>query len=361
MVAAVNPEKILVTGGAGFVGSTIALALKRDIPGAEVVALDNLKRRGAELGLPRLRAGGVRFEHGDIRCSEDLEALGPCDLIVECSAEPSVHAGYGGSPAYVINTNLLGTVQCLEHARRHGAGLIFLSTSRVYPIAGLREIPLEERGGRLVVPAGRRGPGWSEAGIGEAFPLAGSRSIYGATKLASELLIEEYRAMYGIRAVINRCGVLSGPWQMGKVDQGVIVLWMARHVFGGRLAYMGFGGRGTQVRDLLHVDDLYDLLRLQLADLERHSGQIYNVGGGAAVSVSLSELTTLCERVSGRRVAMGSDPETRAADVPYYVTDNTAVTAATGWRPRRSAEQILTEIHGWLLEHQDQLKPVLGS
>lgn len=350
--------RILITGGAGFVGSNLALALKRDLDGVEVVAFDNLKRRGSELALERLRAGGIQFEHGDVRCLEDLEAQKPADLVIECSAEPSVHAGYNGSPAYVLNTNLLGTINCLEYARRHGSAMIFLSTSRVYPIAGLRALPLEERRDRLAVAAGHSGVGWSEAGIAEGFPLSGSRSIYGTTKLASELLIEEYRAMYGLKAVINRCGILTGPWQMGKVDQGVVVLWMARHVFGGQLTYMGFGGRGHQVRDLLHVDDLYALLRLQMANLDRLSGRVFNVGGGNEVSVSLRELTSLCERISGRVVVMASDPVTSEADVPYYITDNNQVTAATGWKPVRLPETILADIHFWLNDRRDMLIPL---
>ena len=97
--------------------------------------------------------------------------------------------------------------------------------------------------------------------------------------------------MYGLRAVINRCGVISGPWQMGKVDQGFVVLWLSRHLFGGPLSYMGFGGHGLQVRDVLHVDDLYDLIVRQLNGLNEYSGSLFNVGGGMASSVSLRELT----------------------------------------------------------------------
>ncbi len=125
MSAGLNYRRILVTGGAGFVGSTLALAFKRDFPSMEVVALDNLKRRGSELNLPRLRAGGVGFVHGDIRNIEDLDAVGEMDLLLECSAEPSVLAGYGESPLYVIQTNLNGTVNCLEIARKHKMDTVF--------------------------------------------------------------------------------------------------------------------------------------------------------------------------------------------------------------------------------------------
>ncbi len=352
---------IVVTGGAGFVGSSLAVAFKRESAEVDVLAVDNLKRRGSELAIARLAAAGVRFEHGDIRCVEDLDALPPADLVVECSAEPSVHAGYGGSPAYLVNTNLTGTLNCLEYARRHGAAVVFLSTSRVYPIAALRGLPTEVRGDRLVIRPGAAGPGWSEAGIAEDFPLAGARSLYGTTKLASELVIEEYRGMYGLKAIVNRCGVLAGPWQMGKVDQGFVSLWMARHLFGGNLAYMGFGGEGLQVRDVLHVADLYDLLRLQLADLDRHDGQVYNVGGGGGVAVSLRELTGLCRRASGRCVDIGRVPETRAADVAWYVTDTRRVRAATGWAPRRGLDGIVQEVHDWMVAERPRLERVLAG
>lgn len=351
--------RILVTGGAGFVGSNLASLFKRDMPDADVVALDNLRRRGSELALPRLRAAGVEFSHGDVRNPEDLAEIGDFDLMLECSAEPSVHAGYGASPAYVVNTNLVGTVNCLEAVRRCGAALVFLSTSRVYPIAGLRALPLETVDRRLVPVAGAAGPGWSAAGITTAFPMAGSRSIYGATKLASELLIEEYGAMYGLRAVVNRCGVLTGPWQMGKVDQGFVVLWAARHLFGGSLAYMGFGGTGAQVRDILHVADLYDLIRLQVDRIGEHAGRTYNVGGGAGTSVSLAELTDFCVRRCQRVVEIGRDPETRAADIPYYVTDNADVSAATGWKPARGVETIVGDIFAWLEAHSAEVQPIL--
>ncbi|NGZ06348.1 MAG: NAD-dependent epimerase/dehydratase family protein [Magnetococcales bacterium] len=353
-------KRILVTGGAGFVGSNLALALKRDLAWVEVIALDNLKRRGSELALERLKQGGVLFCHGDIRCPEDLAAVGPVDLILECSAEPSVQAGYGGSPAYVLQTNLAGTMHCLELARQHGSAIIFLSTSRVYPIAGLRAIPLKEQGSRLVVAPGQAGIGWSEAGIDEGFPLAGSRSIYGATKLASELLIEEYRAMYGLSVIINRCGILTGPWQLGKVDQGVVVLWMARHCFGLPLRYIGFGGTGRQVRDLLHVDDLYDLLRVQMADLTRYSGLVRNVGGGAEISCSLQELTDWCQRITGQTVPIASDPVTQDFDIPYYVSNHDQITRESGWRPQRRVEQTLLDIHGWIMAHRDRLAPLFG-
>jgi CDP-paratose 2-epimerase len=353
--------RILITGGAGFVGSSLALMFKRDRPHDDVCALDNLKRRGSELALARLARAGVRFVHGDVRSVDDLRDAGAFDLLVECSAEPSVHAGYGGSPSYVLETNLTGTINCLEVARAHKADVIFLSTSRVYPIERLRAMSLERTATRLTIPEHAHGLGWSSQGIATGFPLGGYRSMYGATKLASELVIEEYRAMYGLRTIVNRCGVISGPWQMGKVDQGFIVLWASRHLYGGRLSYIGFGGEGLQVRDVLHVSDLYDLLKVQLADLGHYSGAVFNAGGGQANSVSLAELTVMCRERAGTTIPIDSIPDTSAADVPYYVSDNSEVTTATGWSPSRRLETILDEVFAWLREHRASLEPILTS
>jgi CDP-paratose 2-epimerase len=351
--------RILITGGAGFVGSNLAL-LMTERRGGEVVAFDNLRRRGSELALPRLRAGGVGFVHGDIRNPQDLDELPAADLVIECSAEPSVHAGYAGSPRYLLDTNLFGTISCLDYARRYRSRLIFLSTSRVYSIAALRALPLQRTGRRFVLERAAQGPGWSEHGIAENFPTTGPRSLYGASKLASELLIEEYNAAYGLEAIVNRCGVLTGPWQMGKVDQGFFVFWAARHVYGGALAYSGFGGGGHQVRDVLHIADLFDLICRQIDSFENYSGRTYNVGGGPALSVSLAELTALCAARTGRCLELGSDPATRPADIPYYVTDNTAVAEAAGWAPTRSVEAILDEVAEWLARYRAELEPVLA-
>ena len=353
-------EKILVTGGAGFVGSNLALAFKRDGLAIRVVAFDNLKRRGSELALKRLRAGGVEFVHGDVRNQNDLNRVGSADLVIEASAEPSVQAGYDGDPSYLTETNLVGAIHCLEYARRHGSDFVFLSTSRVYPIEPLRALPLTQSESRVVLDLSVGRVGVSAAGIAETFPLSGHRSLYGATKLAAEFLVQEYSAMYGLRAIINRCGVLAGPWQMGKVDQGFVVLWLARHLFGGPLSYIGFGGNGYQVRDVLHVDDLYDLVLRQLGSIERHRGRVYNIGGGMGNSVSLRELTAICRQMSGRDLPIGRIAETTPGDIPFYVTDCSAVTEATGWWPRQSLQQILDDIGRWLLDHRAELEPILS-
>ncbi len=353
-------KTILVTGGAGFVGAQLAMGFKEAGDAGRVVALDNLKRRGSELNLPRLRAAGVEFVHGDVRCPSDLADCGPADLLVECSAEPSVLAGYDGSPAYVTDANLAGAVNCLEHARRHGSAFIFLSTSRVYPVAALNRLAYTEGETRFDLAKEQPLPGASEEGISEDFPLAGARSLYGATKLCAELLITEYAEMYGLRAVVNRCGVIAGPWQMGRVDQGVVALWAARHMFGGTLKYIGYGGAGRQVRDMLHVADLLGLVRMEALGMDRFAGRVFNAGGGRAVSASLRELTEICAAASGRRIDIASEPETRAADVPVYITDHRRLTEFCGWRPERTVPDIVGDVCRWLRDNGDALRGILG-
>ncbi len=356
-----NPTKlrVLVTGGAGFIGASLAVGLAAGNPDWEVIALDNLRRRGSELNLPRLREANVGFLHGDVRELDDLLEAGSVDAIIECSAEPSVMAGVNGSPEYVVRTNLEGAYNCLELARRTDAQLIFLSTSRVYPVAALEGLAYDELDTRLELSDEQAVPGVSKRGIGETFPLAGARTLYGATKLCAEHLIEEYAETYGLEAVINRCGVVAGPWQMGKVDQGVFTYWMLAHQFGRPLSYIGFGGTGKQVRDLLHVDDLLDLVHEQLRDRERWAGVTVNVGGGRACSLSLQETTALCAEITGRIVDIRPAGEDRPGDIPIYISDCTHLYEMTEWRPRRGPDEILADIHAWIVEHEVALAAAL--
>lgn len=354
-----DARRVLITGGAGFVGSAIAVQLARRRPGWQLVAFDNLRRRGSEVNLVRLRAAGVEFVHGDVRSEHDLSAAGPVDAVVECSAEASVLAGTDGSPAYVIDTNIRGTCNCLELARRHEAQVVFLSTSRVYPLASLRALELDEAETRFELATNQPLPGASADGISESFPLDGARTIYGTTKLAGEQLVEEYAAAYGLQVVIDRCGVISGPGQLGKAEQGVFGHWLLAHHFGRSLRYIGYGGRGKQVRDLLHVDDLVELVEDQLLRPEHWVGVKANVGGGRACSLSLHEATVLCRELTGTEVPIDSVPDDRPGDVPLYLSDCARLFAHTDWRPRRDARTTLAEMHEWITENERQLEEAL--
>ena len=320
-------ENILITGGAGFAGSALALSIKRRFPESRVYAFDNLKRRGSEMNLPRLRAAGVEFVHGDVRDLSDLLALPKMpDLIIEASAEPSAQAGYGGSPQYLIDTNLMGCYNCLELARRSECDFFFLSTSRVYPYRMLNSLEFVETEKR--------------------FQLTSAQSVRGA---------------YGFRYFIERFGVLTGPWQMAKSDQGVVALWVAAHVLKKNLAYIGFGGQGKQVRDFLHVDDFCDLVIAQIEDFGAFHGKRLNAGGGNAVSTSLCELTQLCEEVTGNRLDFRSEPENRPADVRVFITDHRQLSAIHGWKPLRSAQSTVQDIFEWVRANETLVRTLITN
>jgi CDP-paratose 2-epimerase len=343
--------RVMVTGGAGFIGSTTALALAERHPDWTVVACDNLFRRGSELNLPRLRAAGVGFVHADVRHPEDLARVGEVQALVECSAEPSVTAAH----ELVVPVNLLGAYHCFELARRHGAQVVFVSTSRVYPVATLEELAYDEAATRFELRDEQPVTGASGRGVAEDLPIAGARTMYGASKLAAELLLAEYDLPW----VVNRCGVVAGPWQMGKVDQGVFAHWALSFHFGRPLTYVGYGGTGKQVRDLLHVDDLVELFDDQLQRPEHWARRTYNVGGGRPVSLSLLEATELCREMTGRDVPIGSVAETRAGDVRCYLSDCSALHAHTDWRPRRDARAILADVLGWVAANERLIETAL--
>ncbi len=351
--------RVLVTGGAGFVGGNLAVALAERHGDWEIVAFDNLMRRGSELNLPRLKNAGVGFVHGDVREPSDIAAAGNFDAMVECSAEPSVLAGFADA-SYSVHTNLLGAFNCLERTRQEEAFLVFLSTSRVYPVAPQLELQLEETETRFELAGSQPVAGAGAAGISEDFPMSGARTLYGATKLSAEHLIEEYANAFGLRAVTNRCGVIAGPWQMGKVDQGVFSWWLLAHRFGRPLSYIGYGGSGKQVRDLLHVDDLIDLVEEQICDPDRWRGVTANVGGGRECSLSLLEATEICRELTGSEVPIGTEAETRPGDVPVYLSDCSRLRSLTSWRPRRGAHDVLADLLDWSAVHEDELRAALG-
>ena len=352
-------KTILITGGAGFVGSNLAMALKRDHENLRIIALDNLNRRGSELNLPRLKESDIDFVKGDIRYAKDFENLPKIDLLLECSADASALSGMDGNPNYCLETNIMGTIQCLNFARKFQAPVIFLSSSRIYPIEAIHHLNFTEKESRFELDENNVA-GLSKKGINENFSLKGYRTIYGTTKLASEMILEEYGYAYNLPYIVNRCGVLTGPWQMGKVDQGFVVLWLANHYFQKPLKYIGFGGQGKQVRDILDIDDLYELVKLQIDNPEKFNGQTFNIGGGLKRSLSLFELTRHCEELTGNRLQIAPESQTRPGDIPWYISDTSQIKTFCGWQPKRSILNTLARIHTWIVKYQADLKNVLG-
>ena len=351
--------RILITGGAGFVGSALARYLKQSLSGCTVVAFDNLKRRGSELNLLSFRESGIEFVHGDIRCRSDLAALaGDFDVLIDASAEPSVHAGTGGSPDYVVETNLVGAFNCLCFAKERKSRFILLSTSRVYSIQPLRDLQLIEGKTRFEIGNQQTVPGIGREGISEDFPTHLARSFYGASKLGAEQLVQEFQVTYGMQAAVLRCGVIAGPGQFGKADQGVFTMWVAHHYFHRPVRYIGFGGEGKQVRDLLHIQDLCELTGRIVKSATEYEGAVLNVGGGIERSVSLMELTQICRKLVGNEVATSGVSDTAGFDVPLYVSDCSRLFSRSDWRPKRSVEVLVSDIFQWIRSNEAALKPL---
>jgi len=350
-------KNILITGGCGFIGSNLAVRLS-DL-GYKVTCLDNLSRRGSEILMNRILERGCNFIHGDIRNMEDLNKLkDEYQILLECSAEPSVLIGTKGDEArFLINNNLTGSINCFEFARERKISIIFFSTSRVYPYNRITSFEFKEEKTRFVYNDIAKS-GVSKKGISTEFSLDGVRSLYGATKLASEYLLKEYSENYSLHSIINRCGVIAGPWQLGKVDQGVFTYWLVCHYFKNNLSYIGFGGKGKQVRDLLHIDDLGDLIIKQINKLNNYRGQIFNVGGGIFSDLSLLETTNLCQTITGNQISINSSIPNRPFDVIWYITDNTMIKKEFEWVPQRDGKTILEDIYNWLNNNQSIVEKI---
>ena len=353
--------KVLITGGCGFVGSNLAISIKKNFLNSDVICFDNLSRRGSELNLNKILSYGIKFIHGDVRIKTDFDKIPKVDLVIDAAAEPSVLSGKAdGELENLMETNLSGTIHTLYFVKKHDASFIFLSTSRVYPYDKLEKINLDKFKKSFIVSENQSILGINNNGISEKFPLEGVRTLYGATKLSSEYLIQEFAHNFNIPCVINRCGVISGPFQMGKIDQGVIVLWMAKHYWKGKLSYIGYGGEGQQVRDVLHINDLYNLIEWQIKNINLHNSNIFNVGGGSKNAISLYELTALCQKITGNKIVIDSNLESRPGDIPLYITDNSKIINFSGWKPEKSIIDILSEIQQWIRNDEVFLKPILS-
>lgn len=336
--------KILVTGISGFAGSNIAINMLQTEPKNKIIGFDNLSRPGCERNIEILRNTGIEIIRGDIRNQSDIDTLPAVDWIIDCAANPSVLAGLNGqsSSRQLMEHNLLGTINLLEYCKKHKAGLILLSTSRVYSASELAVLPMELSNDRFELKPSER-KGISQSGITENFPTTAPISLYGASKLASEALILEYGECFGFPVWINRCGVLAGAGQFGKGDQGIFSYWIHSFREKSPLKYIGFNGTGHQLRDALHPKDLVSLLSQQIMEPDSEAPKIVNLGGGIDNSMSLKELSNWCEERFGSNEIISSE-EVRPMDAPWIVIDSTTAQNAWNWHVEIKIEDILNEI-----------------
>lgn len=350
--------KILLLGVCGFVGSALIKAFCELTSELEIYGLDNFIRRGSETNRGPLENLGVKIFHGDTRCASDLEAIPPVDWVIDAAANPSVLAGADGkmSSRQLIEHNLIGTINLLEMCKERECGFSLLSTSRVYSIPALAELPLEVKDKAYTLKQGADLPiGITEAGVSENFSMLPPLSFYGSSKFASEYLALEYHETFTFPLWINRCGVLAGAGQFGRADQGIFSFWINVYLRDRPLAYLGFNGLGYQVRDCLHPADLARLLLQQMRTSNSEKELLQNVSGGAASAMSLAQLSDWCaDRFGPREIAKESTG--RPFDLPWVVLDSTRARQQWDWEPEISRETILREIAVHAEAHPDWLE-----
>ena len=349
--------RLLITGICGFVGSSLANWFREQEPSCEIIGIENFVRPGSETNRSRLRSRGIRVQHGDVRNASDFENLPAVDWVIDAAANPSALAGVDGhsSSRQVIEHNLFGTVNLLEYCKRVEAGLILLSTSRVYSIPALAALPLTKGNAAFEWNENAKPPvGASINGLTTEFSTSPPISFYGSTKLASETLALEYHHRFAFPVWINRCGVIAGAGQFGTAEQGIFSYWIHAYAQKQPLKYVGFDGSGGQVRDALHPDDLAELVARQIDSSHQSGATIFNVGGGSVNAMSLAQLTSWCAKRFGKH-SIASDPAPRAFDVPWLVMDNRKTTSAFNWRPKRDLPSILDEIASHAAKNPDWL------
>lgn len=338
---------IFITGICGFVGSTIAKFLLDTSSSYKIFGIDNLSRPGSWLNKKVLEERGVKVYHGDIRMESDLEAVPKADWVIDAAANPSVLAGVDGksSSLQLVQNNLTGTINLLEYCKKHNAGFILLSTSRVYSIPPLANLKMTVENSAYVPDASQDfSAGLSQEGASELFSTAPPISLYGCTKLSSEQLSLEYGLTFNFPVWINRCGVLAGPGQFGHPGQGIFAYWIHSFQEKKPLKYIGFGGTGYQVRDCLHPRDLVNLLTRQFNEpLKSDKPRLINVSGGKENSMSLSQLTEWCKREVGNNEVISTNTE-RPFDIPWMVLDSSLAKKVWNWETQTPIHDVLTEI-----------------
>ena len=342
--------KILITGGCGFVGSNLCIFLKNS--GFKVFSLDNLSRKGSEINKKRIEIKKNKNFKFDISDKKKIKLLPKFDFIIDCCAEPSVEASRKSSKdaIRVFKTNLEGTLNILLKCNKDKSNIIFLSSSRAYSINSLNKL---NKNKNII-----KNPLKIRKSIGLKFDTSSPKTLYGFTKLASEDLIREFSYANNIKYIVNRCGVITGPWQMGKVDQGFVSFFVWNILNKRNIKFIGYGGHGYQERDLLHIDDLNQLIKKQIKKFNKLYNKSYSVGGGIKNLISLKLLKNKIEKVTGNKIKSIPVNRTSIYDIPYFLTEIKAVKKLYNWSPKKNINNILNDIYNWQVQNYKLLKKI---
>lgn len=332
--------RILITGGAGFIGCNLADACIR--AGHNVTIFDNLSRRGSEANLKWLQSQHGRrdfdFVQGDIRDYASISAAAlHQDAIYHLAAQTAVTTSVV-DPRPDFEINALGTFNVLE-AARHAEGdpiFIYSSTNKVY--GGMDDSPAEEQAVRYVLPD-------YPEGVSEARPLD-FHSPYGCSKGAADQYVHDYSRIYGLRSVVFRQSCIYGQRQMGVEDQGWVAWFIIAAVSGKPITIYG---NGKQVRDLLHVDDLVRAFQMATNQIDVTAGQVYNLGGGPQNTLAIwTEFQPLLCEVLGTDVQAAGFSEWRPGDQPVFVADVRKAEREFGWAPQIGVREGITRLAEWV-------------
>ncbi len=347
-------QTILITGGAGFIGSNLAQRLLAE-PNTQVRIFDNLSRRGVEHNvawLRSLRGAANRLEiiQGDVRNAKAVtQAVRDVSEIYHLAAQVAVTTSIE-APETDFEVNALGTLRVLEAARlsTRKPFLLYTSTNKVY--GSLDGVPVHSNGSRYEADQ----PGF--LGVAEDEPLD-FHSPYGCSKGTADQYVRDYARIYNLPTVVFRMSCIAGPQQFGNEDQG----WVAHFL------YCALAGRpitvygdGRQVRDVLHVHDLIDAMFAAREHRRTTRGQIYNLGGGLQRATSVLEMLHSIERQIGRPLDLHSK-DVRPGDQPLYISDTAKLERDTGWTPSRSLDQTLADIRAFWTDHGEAIRSLQQS
>lgn len=333
--------KVLITGGAGFIGCNWAARLIR--AGHDVTVYDNLSRKGAAANLKWLRGQGeLNFVQADVRDAAAIaQAVRGHQAVYHLAAQVAVTTSVV-NPREDFEINTLGTFNVLEAARLSGDKplVVFASTNKVY--GGMEEVRVSEAETRYYYTD-------LPLGLPESQPLD-FHSPYGCSKGAGDQYVRDYARIYGLNTAVFRQSCIYGLRQFGVEDQG----WLAHFVIAtvkGRP--INIYGNGKQVRDMLWVDDLLDAYEIALKDPARVSGRIYNIGGGPDFTLSIwTEVGPLLAELAGRPIEVRYG-DWRPGDQQVYISDIRKAAAELGWRPKTAPRDGLARLWQWVAANPD--------
>ena len=338
-------RKWIITGGAGFIGCHSAARFLA--AGDRVLVVDNLGRRGADANLAYLRGLGLPeadFVRADVRDATAMDGIigrhADADAVLHLAAQVAVTTSVK-DPRDDFEVNALGTFNVLEAVRtKAGArpAVIYASTNKVY--GNLEHVKVVERDGRYAYED-------LPLGVDESEPLD-FHSPYGCSKGSGDQYVRDYARIYGLKTVAFRQSCIYGTRQFGIEDQGWIAWFCVAVVTGQPFTIYG---DGKQIRDTLWVGDLVDAYELALAKIDAVAGEIFNVGGGPANTLSLNELVAHLERAFSRKLAP-PHADWRPGDQRVFVADIRKARRVLGWEPKVSTAQGVEQLIGWVRDHR---------